>query len=100
MFVIWPVIVAMVLGVVCGTFVPVLAFTIIALIASIGSALIIWMAGFGLGTALIDMVAIAIALQVGYVFGILVLLAVSKLAPKLRPGLVRRYEHEHDSSRP
>ncbi|MGO4338460.1 hypothetical protein AB4037_26420 [Labrys sp. KB_33_2] len=99
MFVIWPVIVAMALGVVCGTFVPVLAFTIVAVVASVGSAIVIWVAGFGLGVALIDMVAIAVTLQVGYVVGILALFAISKLAPKLRPGAVR-YEHEHDSSLP
>lgn len=99
MLVMWPVIVAMALGVLCGTFVPVLAFTLVALVASLGSALIIWAAGFGIGTALIDMIAVAVTLQVGYVVGILVLLGVAKWAPKPRPAVVR-YEHEHDSSLP
>lgn len=99
MLVIWPVIIAMALGILCGTWVPVLAFTFIAMIASIGSAVVIAVTGFGITAALVNMVAIGVTLQVGYVVGILAQLAVAKIAPRLRPGVVR-YEHEHDSSLP
>lgn len=81
MFSIWPMTVSVPLGFLCGMWIPVLPFALIALIGAIGSAVAIWVSGFGIGSALIAFLAVSFCLEAGYVIGILSLFAASKLAP-------------------
>ena len=45
MFVIWPVVISMTLGVLCGSWIPLFHFVIVALVETFGSALVVWLSG-------------------------------------------------------
>lgn len=97
MFVILPVVISVTLGILCGTWISVLPFSIIAFIGALGSSIAIWISGYGIGYALIDFIGVAVSLQAGYVVGILGLFLVSKIAPKPRASFVH-YKPKHDTS--
>ncbi len=97
MFVIWPVVISMTLGALCGAWIPVFHFVIVALVEAIGSAVVIWLSGHGIITALLDLVVVGTALQCGYVLGIVGSFALSQLWPKT-DGRVVKYAPKHDTS--
>jgi hypothetical protein len=97
MFVIWPVVMSMTLGIICGTWIPVFHFVIVAVVETIGSALIVWFSGHDVLVAALGLLAVIVALQFGYVFGIVGSYAMSRFwAPQSGP--VVKYAPKHDSS--
>ena len=99
MVVVWPIVISLTLGVLCGAWMPLFPFVIISLIGTFGSAIIIWSSGYGIGYALIDVVCVAIALQAGYVGGLLGLLGASKVEPRDQASVVK-YKPKHDTHWP
>ncbi len=97
MFVIWPVVISMTLGALCGAWIPVFHFAIVALVEVIGSSVIVWLSGYGLLATFLDAVAVGTALQFGYVLGILGAFAAAQLWPKGQHSLVK-YQPKHDTS--
>jgi hypothetical protein len=97
MFVIWPVVISMTLGALCGVWIPLFNFVIVALIETVGTTVVIWLSGYGILATLLDVVAVATALQFGYVLGILGSFAVAQLWPKGEHSVVK-YEPKHDTS--
>ncbi|WP_413993242.1 hypothetical protein ACMDCR_14830 [Labrys okinawensis] len=97
MFVIWPVVISMTLGVLCGSWIPLFHFVIVALVETFGSAVVVWLSGHDMLTAILGLIAVGVALQFGYVFGILGAFAVSRLWPKTEMSMVK-YAPKHDTS--
>jgi hypothetical protein len=96
MFVIWPVAVSMTLGILCGSWIPVLHFVIVAVVEAIGSALLVWFSGHDALMTILGLVAVGVALQFGYVFGIVGSFAFSRLRSR-EPMPVVKYATKHDS---
>ncbi len=97
MFVIWPVVISMTLGMLCGAWIPLFHFVIVALVEAVGSAVIISLSGYGIVATLLDVAAVVTALQFGYVLGILGSFAIAQLWPKAQRPVVK-YEPKHDTS--
>ncbi|CAM5768447.1 hypothetical protein LMIY3S_02502 [Labrys miyagiensis] len=97
MFVIWPVVISMTLGILCGSWIPLFHFVIVAVVETFGSALVAWLSGHDMFVVILDLVAVGVALQFGYVFGILGSFAVSRVRSKTEVTMVK-YEPKHDTS--
>ena len=97
MFVIWPVVISMTLGVICGFWIPVLHFVIVAVVETFGSAVLVWLSSHDATMTVVSLLAVGTALQFGYVFGIVGSFAVSRLRPHADLQMVK-YQPKHDTS--
>ncbi len=68
---VWPVVIAAMLGVFCGTWLRLLPFTFIILIGALGSVFSMWIGGLGTGWVLLELFAVLTALQAGYLLGLI-----------------------------
>ncbi len=71
MILVWPIVVAAILGLFCGAWVPLLLFTFIAFVGTLGSALSMWLAGLEPGWTVLALFAVMTALQAGYLIGLI-----------------------------
>ncbi len=76
---IWPIILSTALGLLCGLWLPLLPFIVIALIGSFGVTLSSFIAGYTLPSAAFMGVYVAFIIQTSYVFGILARGLITKL---------------------
>jgi hypothetical protein len=70
MLLIWPVVLAVVLGIFCSAWVRVLPFTLIVFAGIAGSVISLWASNFGAGWMLLYVLMVVVALEGGYFFGL------------------------------
>jgi hypothetical protein len=97
MFVIWPAIISLTLGLMCGVWLPLFHFIIVAVVEAVGSLVVVWLSSHDTFTTVMDLFAVGIALQFGYVFGIVGSFLVSRQRPGTETPIVK-YAPKHDTS--
>ncbi len=83
----WPAIISIMLGIICGAFMPVAPFLLIACIGISGLGVSSRMAGNSVWLAFTDAAIIALILQISYVGGMFLTSLLKKLTPE-RPERV------------
>ncbi|CAM5765222.1 hypothetical protein LMIY3S_01411 [Labrys miyagiensis] len=69
--VIWPVVMVSILGIFCGTRIPLLPFSLAIMVAALGGTASMWIDGVEPGFILLELGVIMFALQAGYLVGLI-----------------------------